>query len=496
MSNKNINIVNRKKANINNDKMKESLISMFLLPSSILINKEEKLNKLDGNSYSFLENESNGLLYKFQTSIPYFKNLKENFIDKNFIVESDDFFEINSVDLFALQTITEFTNNNFTYKTQKNYYKSLLENTEFFELSEKIVNLNKYIISLSDLFNIIEVNLFDLASAMTSSLDEYLSRFEKDKIIISNSLFGRNIKLQDLIKKIKLCSYETDKKLIEKVKQLELEYDDDGFLYKNDFLKFLFYTMEEIKILFASIITKIIPAINVLWKRYEIKLEENKIEEGRKKEESLIKRTNEVIIPDIANDEVLKSILLPKDECKTEIVTQELKSSNSDFSSDNIVIEEYNLSSEKSNHKTIGDFEEFIIPKSEDDDSFNEEDLELWNTMVDVNDENFESKKSEDDDSFNEEDLKLWNTMVDVNDENFESKKSEVDENNFISETEDIIYESLVNEINNIESHEEENLCDDEEAITKNMDSLINEIKDSIEKEEDANNNTNEEFEY
>ena len=309
-------------------------------------------------------------------------------------------------------------------------------------------------------------------------------------------MFGRNIKLQDLIKKTKLCSYETDKKLIEKVKQLELEYDDDGFLYKNDFLKFLFYTMEEIKILFASIITKIIPAINVLWKRYEIKLEENKIEEGRKKEESLIKRTNEVIIPDIANDEVLKSILLPKDECKTEIVTQELKSSNSDFSSDNIVIEEYNLSSEKSNHKTIGDFEEFIIPKSEDDDSFNEEDLELWNTMVDVNDENFESKKSEDDDSFNEEDLKLWNTMVDVNDENFESKKSEVDENNFISETEDIIYESLVNEINNIESHEEENLCDDEEAITKNMDSLINEIKDSIEKEEDANNNTNEEFEY
>ena len=301
---------------------------------------------------------------------------------------------------------------------------------------------------------------------MTSSLDEYLSRFEKDKIIISNSLFGRNIKLQDLIKKIKLCSYETDKKLIEKVKQLELEYDDDGFLYKNDFLKFIFYTIEEMKILFVSIITKIIPAINVLWKRYEIKLEENKIEEGRKKEESLIKRTNEVIIPDIANDEVLKSILLPKDECKTEIVTQELKSSNSDFSSDNIVIEEYNLSSEKSNHKTIGDFEEFIIPKSEDDDSFNEEDLELWNTMVDVNDENFESKKSE------------------------------VDENNFISETEDIIYESLVNEINNIESHEEENLCDDEEAITKNMDSLINEIKDSIEKEEDANNNTNEEFEY
>ena len=59
---------------INNDKMKESLISMFLLPSSILINKEEKLNKLDRNSYSFLENESNGLLYKFQTSIPYFKN--------------------------------------------------------------------------------------------------------------------------------------------------------------------------------------------------------------------------------------------------------------------------------------------------------------------------------------------------------------------------------------------------------------------------------------
>ena len=47
-----------------------------------------------------------------------------------------------------------------------------------------------------------------------------------------------------------------------------------------------------------------------------------------------------------------------------------------------------------------------------------------------------------------------------------------------------------------IESHEEENLCGDEGAITKNMDSLINGIKDSIEKEEDANNNTNEEFEY
>ena len=44
--------------------MKESLISMFLLPSSILINKEEKLNKLDGNSYSFLENESNGLFFR------------------------------------------------------------------------------------------------------------------------------------------------------------------------------------------------------------------------------------------------------------------------------------------------------------------------------------------------------------------------------------------------------------------------------------------------
>ena len=90
----------------------------------------------------------------------------------------------------------------------------------------------------------------------------------------------------------------------------------------------------------------------------------------------------------------------------------------------------------------------------------------------------------------------LWNTMVDVNDENFESKKSEVDENNFISETVDIIYESLVSEITNIESHEEENLCDEEEAITKDMACLINEIKGSIEKEEDANNNTHEEFEY
>ena len=86
--------------------------------------------------------------------------------------------------------------------------------------------------------------------------------------------------------------------------------------------------------------------------------------------------------------------------------------------------------------------------------------------------------------------------MVDVNDESFESKKSEVDENNFISETEDMIYESLVNEINNIESYEEENLWDDEEAIAKNMDSLINEIKDSIEKEDDANDGKNEEFEY
>ncbi len=467
MSNKNINIVNRKKVNMNNEKMKESLISMFLLPSSILINKEEKNNKLDDNSYSFLENESNGLLYKFQTSIPYFKNLKENFIDRNFIVESDDFFEINSLDLFALQTITEFTNNHFTYKTQKNYYKTLLENTEFFELSEKIVNLNKYIIYLSDLFNIIQVNLFDLSSAMTSSLDEYLSKFEKDKIIISDSLFGRNIKLQDLIKKIKLCSYETDKKLIEKVKQLELEYDDSGFLYKNDFLKFLFYTMEEIKILFASVITKLIPAINVLWKRYEIKLEENKIEEDIKKQESLIKKTNEVIIPDITNDEVIKSISLPKEEYKTEMVAKELKKPNSEFSSDKIIIEEYDLSSEKSNNETVSDFEEFVIPKSE-----------------------------EDDDSFNEEDLELWNTMVDVNDESFESKKSEVDENNFISETEDMIYESLVNEINNIESYEEENLWDDEEAIAKNMDSLINEIKDSIEKEDDANDGKNEEFEY
>ena len=118
------------------------------------------------------------------------------------------------------------------------------------------------------------------------------------------------------------------------------------------------------KILFASIITKIIPAINVLWKRYEIKLEENKIEEGRKKEQSLIIRTNEVIISAIANCEVLKSILLPKDEYKTETVTQELKSSKSDFSRDNMIIEQYNLSSEKSNHKTIGDFEEFIIPIS------------------------------------------------------------------------------------------------------------------------------------
>ena len=207
--------------------------------------------------------------------------------------------------------------------------------------------------------------------------------------------------------------------------------------------------MEEIKILFAPLITKIIPAINDLWKRYEIKLEDNKIEEDRKKEVSLIKRTNEVIIPDIANDEVLKSILLPKDEYKTEIVTQELKSSNSDFSSDNIIIEEYNLSSEKSNHKTIGDFEEFIIPKSEDDDSFNEEDL------------------------------KLWNTMVDVNDENFESKKSVVDEKNIMSETEGIIYESIAQVISNIESHGEENLSDVGEAITKNKVSLINVIKDS-----------------
>ena len=40
--------------------------------------------------------------------------------------------------------------------------------------------------------------------------------------------------------------------------------------------------MEEIKILFASIITKIFPAINDLWNRYEIKLEENTIEEDRK----------------------------------------------------------------------------------------------------------------------------------------------------------------------------------------------------------------------
>ena len=86
----------------------------------------------------------------------------------------------------------------------------------FLELSEQIVNLNKYIFSLTDLFNLIEVNLFALASAMTRSLGEKLSRFEKDKIIISNSLSGRNINLQDLIKKIQLCSYETDKKLIEK----------------------------------------------------------------------------------------------------------------------------------------------------------------------------------------------------------------------------------------------------------------------------------------
>ena len=37
MSNKNTNIDNRKKANINNDTKKESLISMFLPPPSILI---------------------------------------------------------------------------------------------------------------------------------------------------------------------------------------------------------------------------------------------------------------------------------------------------------------------------------------------------------------------------------------------------------------------------------------------------------------------------
>ena len=86
--------------------------------------------------------------------------------------------------------------------------------------------------------------------------------------------------------------------------------------------------------------------------------------------------------------------------------------------------------------------------------------------------------------------------MVDVNDENFESEKSAVDEDNFISATEVIIYESLVNEVNNIESHGEENLCDDEAAITQNRHSLHNENKDSIATEEDGNNNTNEEFEY
>ncbi|MGL5246469.1 MAG: hypothetical protein ACRC8C_02800 [Mycoplasmoidaceae bacterium] len=526
MSNKNINIVNRKKTNINDKKVKDSLITMFLLPSSILTDDEDKIEKCE-NSYSFLENESNGVLYKFKTSIPYFQKLKKEFIDKNYIVKSDDFFEINSVDLFALQTITEFTNNKFTYKTQKNYYKVLLENTEFFELSEKIITLNKYIVALSDLFNIIETNLFDISSAMTISIDEYVSKFTKDKIMISNLLFGRNLKLQDLIKKIKLCSYETDKKLIEKIKKLELEYDINGFLYKDDFLKFLFYTMEEIKNLFASIIVDLIPAIDVLWKDYEIKLEEDKIAELKKQEEkekqkeaSLLQKIKNVKIPEINYTEKLKNISFQKKENENETIFGDFDNSNPNLENSDIVIEEYDFSNKKYDLNCNNNFEESIIPETEDeiiewekndelinnecnsfcgeenqelgeDKSFNEEEnLEL------EDDESFneeENQELEDDESFNEEDLELWNTMVDVNDDDFESKQNETNENNFINETEDLIYNTLMNEISDLDD-EEDSLWDDEEAITKNMDSLINEIKDSI-KEED-NDNSNEESEY
>ncbi|MGL5640569.1 MAG: hypothetical protein ACRDCD_02885 [Mycoplasmoidaceae bacterium] len=587
MSNKNINIVNRKKTNINNKKIKDSLITMFLLPSSILTDDEENIEKCE-NSYSFLENESNGVLYKFKKSIPYFKKLKKEFIDKNYIVKSDDFFEINSVDLFALQTITEFLNNKFTYKTQKNYFKVLLEDTEFFELYEKITTLEKYILSLSDLFNIIESNLFDLSSAMTISIDQYVAKFEKDRVMISDLLFGRNIKLQDLIKKIKLCSYETDKKLIEKIKKLELEYDNDGFLYKEDFLKFLFFTMEEIKNLFASIIAELIPAIDVLWKNHEIKMEEDRIVEVKKREEkekqkeaSLIQKIKKIKITDKSDVEKLKAISLPKNEIKEEIISNGSNSTGEVLENSDILIEEYDFSNENCDSDYKNSYEEFVIPKTEDEviewdkndentksnsnSSFNKEKLELdgdrllseedsskfsddeelesdddswlnekdnskfsdeelesdddswlnekdnskfsdeelesdddsWLNEEDSSkfsdDELFSDDEKLDDESFTEEDLKFWNKNVDINDDDFESKKNETDENNFINETESLIYDSLINDISGIEEEDSSSL-DDEEAITKNMDSLISEIKDSIEKE-DIDNST-EEFDY
>ncbi|MGL5591177.1 MAG: hypothetical protein ACRDCF_00340 [Mycoplasmoidaceae bacterium] len=596
MSNKNINIVNRKKTNVNNKKMKDSLITMFLLPSSILTDQEDNVEKCE-NSYSFLENESNGVLYKFKKSIPYFEKLKKEFIDKKYIVESDDFFEINSVDLFALQTITEFLNNKFTYKTQKNYFKVLFEDTEYFELYEKITTLEKYIVALSDLFNIIESNLFDLSSAMTSSIDEYISKFEKDRLMISDLLFGRNIKLQDLIKKIKICSYETDKKLIEKIKKLELEYNNNGFLYKNDFLKFLFYTMEEIKNLFASIIVELIPAVDVLWKNYEIKMEEDRLvelkkqeEKERQKEANLVQKIKKIKIQEKSDVEKLRSISLPKNEIKKEMAFEESNSLGATLENDDILIEEYDFSNETHNSDSKSNYEEFIIPKNEEEviewdennelteskcnTSFEEEKLELdndkWLNQVEnksfnneeesktedilkLDDDNWLNEKDEsesdddnwlnekdeseseddkwlnqddnlksdddnwlnekdeseseddkwlnqddnleleDDKSFNEEDLEFWNKNVDVNDDDFEFKSNETNENNFINETENLIYDTLINEISGLEDEEDSSL-DDEEAITKNMDSLINEIKDSIEKED--NDSSSEEFEY
>ncbi|MGL4616987.1 MAG: hypothetical protein ACRCUM_02000, partial [Mycoplasmoidaceae bacterium] len=422
-------------------------------------------------------------------------------------------------------------------------------------------------------------NLFDLSSAMTSSIDEYISKFEKDRLMISDLLFGRNIKLQDLIKKIKLCSYETDKKLIEKIKKLELEYNNNGFLYKNDFLKFLFYTMEEIKSLFASIIVELIPAVDVLWKNYEIKIEEDKLvelkkqeEKERQKEANLVQKIKKIKIQEKSDVEKLKSISLPKNEIKKEISYEDSNSLGETLDNDDILVEEYDFSNETYNSDSKSNYEEFIIPKNEDEviewdennelteskcnASFEEEKLELdddnWLKQVDNksfnNEEELEDDKwlnqednlksdddnwlnekdeseddnwlnqednlksdddnwlnekdeseddkwlnQEDDKSFNEEDLEFWNKNVDVNDDDFEFKSNETNENNFINETENLIYDTLINEISGLDDEEDSSL-DDEEAITKNMDNLINEIKDSIEKED--NGNSSEEFEY
>ncbi len=279
MKNKIKDIVKLKKGSIKDLEIRVLQITKLLLLSIVFFdNKKYEIIK----SYSFLEGNNTLDIEKFYKSLNYFKTLREEVVNTDFNVRSDEFFEVNCNDLLVLQIITEFTNYKFDYDIQKNHYEDFLLKNNLKELNDNIVSLNFYITILSKIFNLLDTNIFDISNGISTDFEDYVDKFKNKKISLNEILFGKSLKLENIILKIKMFSKEKNEKLFKKIRKLELEFYENEFLVQEDFLSFLYLIMENIKNIFSSTVVELINNIEYIWnqpRETKIENENNKDEE-------------------------------------------------------------------------------------------------------------------------------------------------------------------------------------------------------------------------